>query len=47
MCKKRLTIDDYSTTKCKEFSKRLPELDPKGMGLQAPHEPGKKISTGK
>ncbi|KAH1015088.1 hypothetical protein HUJ05_012866 [Dendroctonus ponderosae] len=31
----------YASKKCKEFSKLLPELDPKGAGLQAPHEDGR------
>ncbi|KAF7280146.1 hypothetical protein GWI33_006323 [Rhynchophorus ferrugineus] len=29
---------DYASQKCKEFSTLLSELDPKGSGLQAPHE---------
>ena len=31
---------DFATTACANFSKLLPELDPKGTGLQAPHENG-------
>ncbi|EFA07053.2 A disintegrin and metalloproteinase with thrombospondin motifs adt-1 [Tribolium castaneum] len=39
ICKsKRLSVVDYASQKCQEFSKLLPELDPKGGGLQAPHE---------
>ncbi|XP_067002114.1 A disintegrin and metalloproteinase with thrombospondin motifs adt-1-like [Anabrus simplex] len=36
--KKRKSAQDYATTACEQFSKLLPELDPKGSGLQAPHE---------
>ncbi|CAG9765921.1 unnamed protein product [Ceutorhynchus assimilis] len=35
---KRKSAVDFASQKCKEFSKLLPELDPKGFGLQAPHE---------
>ncbi|RZB39497.1 Sod Cu, Reprolysin, Pep M12B propep and/or HMA domain containing protein [Asbolus verrucosus] len=39
ICKsKRLSAVDYASQKCQEFAKLLPELDPKGGGLQAPHE---------
>lgn len=41
MCKKRVSVVDYASKKCKEFSKVLSELDSKGSGLQAPHEEGK------
>ncbi|XP_048510631.1 A disintegrin and metalloproteinase with thrombospondin motifs adt-2-like isoform X2 [Athalia rosae] len=39
--KKRTTASEYGTLKCSEFSKRIPELDSQGSGLQAPHEPGR------
>nr|XP_034177349.1 A disintegrin and metalloproteinase with thrombospondin motifs adt-2 [Osmia lignaria] len=40
LCKKnRKSIVEFATLKCAEFSERLPELDGKGGGLQAPHEP--------
>lgn len=32
---------EYASEKCKEFSKLLPQLDPEGVGLQAPHEDGR------
>ncbi|XP_060530217.1 A disintegrin and metalloproteinase with thrombospondin motifs adt-1-like [Cylas formicarius] len=35
---KRRSPVDYASAKCKQFSKLLPELDPKGIGLQSPHE---------
>nr|CAD7413736.1 unnamed protein product [Timema poppensis] len=40
LCKKakRRTAAQYGTTACGQFSKLLPELDPGGAGLQAPHE---------
>ncbi|XP_054010643.1 A disintegrin and metalloproteinase with thrombospondin motifs adt-2 [Hylaeus anthracinus] len=37
--KKRRSINEFATLRCKEFSERLPELDGKGGGLQALHEP--------
>ena len=37
--KKRQNSVQFASNKCKEFSKLLPELDPSGKGLQAPHEP--------
>ncbi|CAL7949928.1 unnamed protein product [Xylocopa violacea] len=37
--KKRKTANEFATLRCVEFSERLPELDGKGGGLQAPHEP--------
>lgn len=30
----------YASSKCEEFSELIPELDPDGVGLQAPHEEG-------
>ncbi|KAL0279016.1 UNVERIFIED_CONTAM: hypothetical protein PYX00_000661 [Menopon gallinae] len=36
--KKRKTVTEYATEKCREFSKILPDLDPKANGLQAMHE---------
>ncbi|XP_017772302.1 PREDICTED: A disintegrin and metalloproteinase with thrombospondin motifs 6-like [Nicrophorus vespilloides] len=36
--KKRRTASEYASKKCGDFSKLLPQLDPKGSGLQAPHE---------
>ncbi|XP_063905245.1 A disintegrin and metalloproteinase with thrombospondin motifs adt-2-like [Zophobas morio] len=42
LCKnKRISVTDYASQKCQEFSKLLPELDPQGGGLQAPHEEGR------
>ncbi|XP_008553570.1 A disintegrin and metalloproteinase with thrombospondin motifs adt-2 [Microplitis demolitor] len=41
LCKKRITIEEFATIKCKEFSEHLPELDKDGTGLQAPHEIGR------
>ncbi|KAL1512639.1 hypothetical protein ABEB36_002201 [Hypothenemus hampei] len=40
VCKGKIlkTADEYASRKCKDFSKLLPELDPVGIGLQAPHE---------
>ncbi|XP_015439725.1 PREDICTED: A disintegrin and metalloproteinase with thrombospondin motifs 2 [Dufourea novaeangliae] len=37
--KKRRSIVEFATLRCAEFSERLTELDGKGGGLQAPHEP--------
>ncbi|KAK2583028.1 hypothetical protein KPH14_009070 [Odynerus spinipes] len=42
LCKKkqkRITNTDFATARCTEFSEVLPELDEKGRGLQAIHEP--------
>ncbi|KAK9873743.1 hypothetical protein WA026_002098 [Henosepilachna vigintioctopunctata] len=39
--KKRISVVDFASQKCEEFSRVLPELDPKGGGLQAPHEEGR------
>ncbi|XP_069680135.1 A disintegrin and metalloproteinase with thrombospondin motifs adt-2-like [Periplaneta americana] len=36
--KKRISVADFATKACANFSKVLPELDAKGAGLQAPHE---------
>lgn len=36
----------YASMMCKTFSNLLPELDPKGVGLQAPHEDGAMIRMG-
>uniref|UniRef100_A0A1B0EVJ6 Putativedisintegrin and metalloproteinase with thrombospondin motifs 16 n=1 Tax=Lutzomyia longipalpis TaxID=7200 RepID=A0A1B0EVJ6_LUTLO len=41
LCRRRRTIEDFATAKCKEFSRKLPELDKKAPGMQAPHEPGR------
>jgi len=38
VCKKRISVTDFASKACANFSKLLPELDPKGSGLQAPHE---------
>jgi len=38
ICKKRISVADFAAKACANFSKLLPELDPKGSGLQAPHE---------
>jgi hypothetical protein len=38
VCKKQISVADFATKACANFSKLLPELDPKGSGLQAPHE---------
>jgi hypothetical protein len=38
ICKKRMSVADFAAKACANFSKLLPELDPKGSGLQAPHE---------
>lgn len=35
---KRPTSIQYASSKCAEFSTRLPAIDPIGLGLQAPHE---------
>lgn len=41
VCKsKKQSVEDYASSKCKEFSKLLPELNSEGAGLQAPHEEG-------
>nr|XP_003707422.2 PREDICTED: A disintegrin and metalloproteinase with thrombospondin motifs 2 [Megachile rotundata] len=37
--KKRKSANEFASLKCTEFSERLPDLDGKGGGLQAPHEP--------
>ncbi|KAF3423109.1 hypothetical protein E2986_06737 [Frieseomelitta varia] len=40
LCKrKRKSANEFATLRCEEFSEKLPELDAKGGGLQAPHEP--------
>ncbi|XP_050295786.1 A disintegrin and metalloproteinase with thrombospondin motifs adt-2-like isoform X1 [Anthonomus grandis grandis] len=38
---KRKTPVEFASQKCQEFSRLLPELDPTGVGLQAPHEEGR------
>ncbi|XP_015597845.1 A disintegrin and metalloproteinase with thrombospondin motifs adt-1 [Cephus cinctus] len=39
LCKaKRKSASEFATAKCSKFSEKLPELDSKGSGLQAPHE---------
>lgn len=38
---KRRAAVEYASEKCKSFAKRISELDPKGQGLQSPHEEGK------
>lgn len=37
--KKRRSVAEFAALRCADFSERLPELDGKGGGLQAPHEP--------
>ncbi|XP_031825468.2 ADAMTS metallopeptidase stall [Nomia melanderi] len=39
LCKKRRSAVEHAALRCGEFAERLPELDAKGGGLQAPHEP--------
>ena len=36
--KKRKSVTQFATNKCSLFSEKLPELDRRGSGLQAPHE---------
>lgn len=36
-----MTAVVYASSKCEEFSDVVEELDPDGIGLQAPHEEGK------
>lgn len=38
MCSSRKTVQDYGTQKCKEFSRKLPIVDPNGFGLQASYD---------
>ncbi|XP_072937125.1 A disintegrin and metalloproteinase with thrombospondin motifs adt-2-like [Epargyreus clarus] len=37
--KTRVSSNEFASRKCTEFAARLPELDPRGGGLQAPHDP--------
>ncbi|XP_074036827.1 A disintegrin and metalloproteinase with thrombospondin motifs adt-2 isoform X2 [Leptinotarsa decemlineata] len=41
ICKSKLSVVEYASKKCSQFSKVLPELDSSGSGLQAPHEEGR------
>ncbi|XP_066143129.1 A disintegrin and metalloproteinase with thrombospondin motifs adt-1-like [Euwallacea fornicatus] len=34
----RIPVVEYASMECRTFSNLLPELDPNGVGLQAPHE---------
>ncbi|XP_059608052.1 A disintegrin and metalloproteinase with thrombospondin motifs adt-1-like [Phlebotomus argentipes] len=38
LCRRRRSAVDFATVKCREFSRKLPELDRKAPGMQAPHE---------
>ncbi|XP_045775267.1 A disintegrin and metalloproteinase with thrombospondin motifs 14-like [Maniola jurtina] len=37
--KKRVSANEMAARKCSEYATRLRELDPRGGGLQAPHDP--------
>ncbi|XP_038208289.1 A disintegrin and metalloproteinase with thrombospondin motifs adt-2-like isoform X1 [Zerene cesonia] len=37
--KTRVSANDLAARKCTEYARMLPELDPRGGGLQAPHDP--------
>ncbi|XP_059048068.1 A disintegrin and metalloproteinase with thrombospondin motifs adt-2-like [Achroia grisella] len=37
--KTRVSANELASRKCSEFAMKLPELDPRGGGLQAPHDP--------
>ncbi|KAJ1524302.1 hypothetical protein ONE63_010813 [Megalurothrips usitatus] len=39
--KKRPTVVEYASSQCRLFAALLPDLDPTGAGLQAPHEQGR------
>lgn len=39
LCPVRKTVVEYGTQKCREFSRRLVNVDSKGLGLQAFYEP--------
>lgn len=41
LCSTRKSISDYGKEKCQEFSRKLDQIDPKSLGLQAPHETGR------
>lgn len=43
MCNKksRVNANDLASRKCAEYASLLPELDARGGGLQAPHDPSK------
>ncbi|XP_045483108.1 A disintegrin and metalloproteinase with thrombospondin motifs adt-2-like [Harmonia axyridis] len=38
ICDTRISAVQYASRKCREFSRVLSDLDPEGIGLQAPHE---------
>ncbi|GAB0098114.1 Peptidase M12B domain-containing protein [Sergentomyia squamirostris] len=38
LCRRRRSVVDFATAKCQEFSRKLPELEKKAPGIQAPHE---------
>lgn len=38
LCRKRKTVAEYGTAKCKEFNEYLPHIDPNGIALQAPYQ---------
>lgn len=40
ICDTRISAVQYASRKCREFSRVLSDLDPEGIGLQAPHEEG-------
>lgn len=39
--KKRVSANEVAARKCAEYGKKLPDLDPRGGGLQAPHDASK------
>ncbi|KAL7042361.1 hypothetical protein ACKWTF_001110 [Chironomus riparius] len=39
LCSARKTVVEYGTQKCREFSRKLNNVDSKGLGLQAYYEP--------
>lgn len=42
--KKRVGAGELAGRRCAEFASRLPALDARGGGLQAPHDPSKRIT---
>lgn len=42
--KKRVGAGELAGRRCAEFAARLPALDARGGGLQAPHDPSKRIT---
>ncbi|KAE8744445.1 hypothetical protein FOCC_FOCC008920 [Frankliniella occidentalis] len=38
---RRPTVVEYASAQCRHFAQLLPDLDPGGAGLQAPHEQGR------